>query len=71
MLLSAKYLRSWRKRSVLFGVFAMVVGALWAFDVNGAPVRDLVRVVLGLDLLVVAALAVVFARLTGSSSALS
>ena len=71
MLLSAKYLSGWRKRSVLFGGVAMLIGAALAFELGDVPVRELVRLVVGLDFLVLAALALVFAKLTASRSALN
>ena len=71
MLLSAKYLSGWRKRSVLFGGVAMLIGAALAIELVDVPVRELVRLFLGLDFLVVAALALVFAKLTASRSALN
>lgn len=52
----------WQKRSVLFGSLAMLIGAVLAFDITPAPL--LYRVVLGLDLAIVAALGVLFVRLT-------
>lgn len=62
MLCTSKYLALWRKRSVLVGTTAMVIGALVAFDLAPAPV--LYRAALGLDLLIVAALAALFIRLS-------
>ena len=52
----------WQKRSVLFGCLAMLVGAVVAFDITPAP--TLYRLVIGLDLLIVAALGMLFVRLS-------
>ncbi len=51
----------WHRRSVLFGSLAMLVGALVAFGL--APAPTLYRAALGMDILVVSALAVLFFRL--------
>jgi hypothetical protein len=62
MRLTIKDLQGWRKRSVLFGGLAMLIGAAVAFDLTPAPA--LYRLAIGLDLLIVTALGVLFARLT-------
>lgn len=54
--------QGWRKRSVLFGSLAMLIGAVVALDLTPAPV--LYRLAVGLDLVIVAALGVLFVRLT-------
>ena len=69
VLLSAQYLSIWRKRSVVFGVLAMVIGAALAFA-TGVPATSLYRMALGMDVVVMAALAVLFVRLTRPGSAL-
>jgi hypothetical protein len=54
----------WQKRSVLFGSLAMLIGAVVALDLTPAPA--LYRIALGLDMVIVSALAVLFFRLTRS-----
>ena len=54
--------QGWRKRSVLLGSLAMLIGAVVALDLTPAPV--LYRLAVGLDLVIVAALGVLFVRLT-------
>ncbi len=69
MLLPTQYLTNWRKRSVILGVLAMVVGAVLAF-VMGVPATMVYRMALGMDVVVMAALGVLFLRLTRPGSAL-
>ncbi len=52
----------WQKRSVFFGSLAMLIGAVVALDITPAPL--LYRLAVGLDLVIVAALGVLFVRLT-------
>ena len=62
MPITARHSQGWRKRSALFGALAMLIGAAVAFDLTPAPL--LYRLAIGLDLVIVAALGVLFVRLT-------